>query len=319
MQITFLNNNLSYYKNNRQSQPAKVSTPDNFSLSFKGKTDTFISRLIKIFTKTKESQSVQALNTVNITEPIEQTGIRIKQLPFDARARLQKLGIDGDIADSFLKTCGTNKEHFAKLVNMYKGGFEPKLIPVIFEHSKSNGNKLATNFYFAAFNLKDKVAHKHLPAILDNFKLSTIKFDYQGFADFEKLKFAAHTPASKERAFKFMMPEDIDDYFYYNISAIKKTAGFLGEENFMKLYSLDFEKMNTVIEQTPALIQIPKNNRNLFSLLEQKIKQNTSDNIEYENRIDTLIRLFDLIPLSIQNSKQNMGKKAEIVSLISNL
>lgn len=213
----------------------KISLPSQpaFKASLPKKTNIF-KKILDFFKQTKTEK-------INKSENLQKFSLH-PVLPFDGVARLKAAGVKEENIHSFLDEANGNKQHFGYLVRMKKDGFDENHICSIFKSCKNYDGQLKIKILLSAVDLhKSNVPDKYLKDVLNNFKISVNKFDYDGFEKFGKLRNETINKASEnvENAFCNLSSEAITKYFYENIKVIKTAKKVMGEEAFLNLTELE--------------------------------------------------------------------------------
>lgn len=328
-------NKTFYTNNNRRTQSTNINRNVSYSTplspSFKGRFDfvkTFFSKLFpqKKIAKAQKQIKKQTKNFIAGT---------LRELPFDGKERLKRIGFKEETVDKIVKTANGSKDHFQKLIKMKKNGFEEEFISEIFEVSKTGTGRLSLKLYNEAYALKELgIAQKHIAEIIKNFKIGA-KFDSESFFLFKSLrKKASLQNIEPQKAFEGFSEEQIDDFFYSNIDNIIQTKKLLGSRNFVRLYSLDNKYITDIVEKTPKLVHSVGEGTKLGKLLKSKmnpINTGKESNFEiaetkeyskqamneFQDRINILFEIFNLGEFKKGNKNSLQAK--EMTRLLSQL
>lgn len=294
---------------------------------------SFLKRIADFFKliitkKTELSQKKEAQELIHTPK------IKSETFLFDPKARLIGKGISPEISEKLIAEAKGNPDHLLKLTKMYEAGFAPEEITEVFQCCKTACNKLSVPIYRKVMELnKNKVKTKHIPSIINHFKLGPSKFDDAGYEKFNKLRQGAQSQKSNiNEAFCNQDEVQIADYFFSKIPEITKATELIGEETFLYFCRQKPEILEQTVECCVKLkTELPPSiytqlKTKLNSLMNERDYQNgefsltknaVSKTIEHQNKIVFLQKVKTLNGEKNSYNKKNIEKK--ILNEINNL
>lgn len=191
--------------------------------------------IINIFNKRKEHTVLPQMPPDTVELSKKAAASKRPVLPFDAAARLTKLGVQKENIEKIIKTVNGNKDHYQKIARMLKAGFDENLVPDIFDVCKKYFGQLNVPLYNAAFELKNSgVEQKYISKVIKHFKTQGGKFDTEAYNRFEALRKRTLKENIIADAFNAKQREAmINEKIYNNISVIKKTPNIEDKNIFL--------------------------------------------------------------------------------------
>lgn len=253
--------------------------------------------------------------------------------------RLLNKGFDEELSQKILKTCTTkegvfNRDHCQRCITMSNLGFEKTAIPEILLSAKSPSNKLSVPTYYKAIDLHNSgVEDVFIPKVIEEFKLVNGIFNDASYLKFERIHaMALRSQNLKKPAFANKSVQELNEFFYSNISKINNAADLIGKETLIYTFNLSPAVFEDVLSRSEYLskslnhkLKVQLNSKMNPRPYSQQLnngpyeikKPEAQEIVSYQDRLVLLKKVFELEKSAASYNRKNVD--TSIYKLLNNL